>query len=126
MKPRRYKLKPTKFNAYHLLATKIQSEKADNLTSAIVTEQDFEVRKMLVNLIELPEFIDKKIENVFENVKDKESNLEEIPFTNLREKIGGLWNDKDGIVTYEWCEKLEEKRKKRLDKKKLKLKGVKK
>jgi len=123
-KPKRYKVKPPKFNAYHLLAKKIKSEKADNLTSAIVTEEDYETRMMLVNLIELPEFIDRKIENVFNNLKEKNPDLEKIPFTSLREKIGGLWNNKKEIVTYEWSEKLEEKRKKRLTKKKLKLKGV--
>jgi 5'-3' exonuclease len=121
-KPKRYKVKPPKFNAYHLLASKIKSEKADNLTSAIVTEEDYETRMMLVNLIELPEFIDKKIENVFNNLKEKNPDLDRIPFTSLREKIGGLWNDKESIVTYEWSANLEEKRKKR--KKKLKMKGV--
>lgn len=117
-KPKRYKIKPDKFNVYELIASKVVKEKSDNLISEIVTEEDYDTRMMLINLIELPDFIDKQIENVFNNlIAKKDIDLNKVPYNNLRERIENLYNDKDAIVTYKWSRKYEERKKKRLAKK---------
>jgi len=118
MKPKRYKIKPKKYNPALELAKKIKCERADNLISEIKTEEDYEVRKMLVDLINLPDFIEKQIEDIFSNIEEKENiNINCVPYAGLREKIGNLYNEKDAIVTYEWTEQFEERKKKRLAKK---------
>ena len=117
-KPKRYKIKPSKFNVYHLIASKVKKEESDNLISPILNEKDYDTRMMLINLLELPEFIDKQIKETFDNIKkEEEINSDLIPFTSLREKIEGIYNDKKDIVTYEWSENLEKKREKRRSKK---------
>jgi len=119
MKPRRYKIKPKNYNVSVELEKKIQCEKADNLISKIVTEEDYETRKMLVNLLELPDFIDKQIDEVFENLTDKDDiDINNVPFSMLRERIETLYNDKQYLVTYDWTVGFDERKKKRLTKKK--------
>jgi len=123
MKPRRYKIKPQKYNFALELAKKIKCEKSDNLISKIVTEEDYETRKMLVDLTELPEFIDKQIKDILDNISEKESiNSNNIPYDALRERIESLYNDKEHIVTYDWTVGFEERKKKRTANKKRKVK----
>lgn len=118
MKPKRYKVKPNNFNIHKLISSKVKKETSDNLISPIITEKDYDTRLMLINLLELPEFVEKKLENTFANLNiDKDYNLDCIPFLKLRERIGNLYNDKDNIVDYDWCIKLEEKRNNRKKKK---------
>lgn len=121
MKPRRYKIKPPKHNFALELAKKIKSEKADNLISKIVTEEDYETRKMLVDLTELPEFVEKQIDVIFENIKEKKYiDIDTVPYDSLREKIETLYNDKEYIVTYDWSVEFEDKKKKKTASKKKK------
>ena len=65
--------------------------------------------------MELPEFIENQIIEEFKNLKDKDENLDLIPYENLRKKLGNLYNDKKKYVSYEKCveKKLKKKRKKR-------------
>lgn len=60
-KAKRYKIKPDNFNPYELIAKKIQKEVADGLISPILSEEDYKNRKMLVDLLELPEFVEQPI-----------------------------------------------------------------
>jgi len=123
-KPKRYKIKPENFNVYTLISSKVTKETSDNLISPILSEKDYDTRMMLINLLELPDFIEKQLDVVFQNLDKKEDyDLNLIPFKSLREKIGDLYNDKKDIIDYEWCIRLEEKRKNR--KKKI-TKGVRK
>ena len=50
-KPKRYKIKPKNFNAYHLIESKIHKEVADNLVSKITYDKDYDTRMMMVNLL---------------------------------------------------------------------------
>ena len=111
-----YKVKPKNFNAYKLITKKINKEVADNLTSPIVTQQDYDKRLLLVNLLELPENIENLAKEKLQNLPEKELNLELLPFKNLRKKFMDIYNS-DKKITYEYCVQLEEKRKKRRRKK---------
>lgn len=117
-KPKRYKIKPKNFNVYQLISSKVKQEKSDNLISPLITEKDYETRLMLINLLELPDFIDKKLELTFKNIhKSDDYNSDNIPFKNLRQKIEELYNDKKDRITYDWCVSLENKRMRRKKKK---------
>ena len=109
-------------NPYKVLAKKIKKEVADNLTNPILSAEDFEKRKMIVSLLELPDFVEipirKRFEEINNNVKS-ERDLEVIPFRTIREKIGNLYNDRDKIITYQQCvEKAEKKKRKKTKRKK--------
>jgi len=108
-----YKVKPENFNAYKLLSKKIEKETTDNLVSPILNAKDYENRKVIVNLLELPEFIESQIIEAFKNLTEKEGDLDLVPFRTLREKLGGLYNDTRKIIKYEDAVKYEEKKEKR-------------
>ena len=115
---KRYKLKPANFNVYKLLASKIRKETSDNLTSPILNKAQYENRMKIVNLLELPEWVEQSIIAELESLENKEENLDLIPFENLRSRFETLYNQ-DKIVTYEKCVKYEERRANKLKKNKL-------
>jgi len=82
-------------NPYKALAEKEVIEKSDNLTNPILNEKDFDRRDLLVNLLELPEFIEQKLEP---------------RFTTLRAKYLNLCKDTSKIVTMEMSEKKKKKK----------------
>ena len=108
-----YKIPAPNFNAYKLLASKVKQEKTDNLITPILSDKDYENRLKCVNLLELPEFIEGQIIKELENYKEKEADINFIPFRTIKEKLENLYNNKEKIVTYKMCEDYEEKKKKR-------------
>ena len=74
------------------------------------TPEDAELREFLINLLELPEFVEKPIIEKLKNLKPKEENLDLLPFRNSKEKFLKIY-EKDKVISYEYCEKLQEKRK---------------
>lgn len=103
---------------YLILAQKIEKETSDNLINPILTEADYNKRKMIVSLLELPDFVEDVCIEAFKNIKEKEGFIDFIPFPKMREKIAGLYNDKSKIVTYESCLNPKKKRKKKTKKRK--------
>lgn len=110
-----YKIPAPRFSAYKLLASKIKKEVSDNLVDKPTTEQGYENRKKCVNLLELPEYIESQIVSELDKLSEKSSDINYIPFQNIRKRIESLYNDTDKIVTYADCVKYEQKKK---DKKK--------
>jgi len=110
-----YKVKPENFNVYNVISKKIEKEVTDNLVNPILNAKDYENRKVIVSLIELPEFIENQIIEAFENFIDmeKEGDLDLVPYKILREKLGNLYNDTAKIINYEDAVKYEEKKAKR-------------
>lgn len=108
-----YKVKPENFNVYKLLSKKIEKEATDNLVNPILNAKDYENRKVIVSLIELPEFIENQITEEFKKFKDKDDNLDLIPYKGLREKLGNLYNDKAKVIKYLDCVLRETKKQKR-------------
>jgi len=109
-----YKVKPENFNAYKLLSKKIEKETTDNLVNPILNEKDYENRMAIVNLLELPEFIESQIIEEFKKLKDKDGNLDLVPYNSLRQKLGNLYNDTAKIIDYNSCvtKEIKKKRKK--------------
>ena len=117
-----YKIKPPNFNAYKLLSKKIEKEKADDLINPILSEKDYETRKLIVNLLELPDFVEQPIREELAKLEPKTGDLDELPFqTSLRPKIEQLYDDKSKVLTYKMCQEYQikkEARKKKRRKKK--------
>lgn len=95
-----YKIRPDDFNVYKLLSKKIEKETADNLVSPILTQADYEKRKTIVNLLELPENIENSIIEKLSTLEDKQLNLDLLPFKTIREKFPEIYSG-NKIVTYE-------------------------
>jgi hypothetical protein len=55
-------------NPYTVLHSKIKKETADNLVSPILCEKDYERRNLIVNLINLPEDIEIKVDSALSNL----------------------------------------------------------
>lgn len=115
-----YKVPPKNFDVYKFIAKKINKEVADNLLNPILNEADYDKRKIVINLLELPDFVENQIKEVFDNLPVKEPDLNYIRSSSIRKKIGALWNDKSKIVKYEDCVAKEEKKKLKKKKKKKK------
>lgn len=113
---KKYKIKPTNFNVYKLLAKKIRKETSDNLTSPILNKAQYENRMKIVNLLELPEWVEQSVIAELESLEDKVGSLDLIPFKSLRARFETLYNQ-DKVVTYEKCVKYYERKKKRKKKK---------
>jgi hypothetical protein len=97
-------------NPHAVLAEKINKEASDNLTNPILNEEDYDRRNLLVNLLELPEFIEQKLEPRFRNLEPKEGDADEFPFNGLRAKYLNLCNDKSKLVTMEMSAKKKKKK----------------
>jgi hypothetical protein len=106
-----YKIPSKDFNAYKLLSKKIEKEVADNLISPVLSQNDYEKRKTIVNLLELPENIENVIKDRLANLEDKQLNIDLIPFKNIREKFMDIYNS-DKIITYKDCLNKKKRKKK--------------
>jgi len=111
-----YKVRPLNFNVYNVISKKIEKEVTDNLVNPILNAKDYENRKTIVSLIELPDFVEGRVIEEFKNLKEKDDNLDLVPYDTLREKLGNLYNDKKKIIKYEDC--IEKELKKKIKKKK--------
>lgn len=99
--------------AYKSLMKKVRKETADNLVTEIATEMDYDVRMMLVNLLQLPTFITTKIKNVLENIEGIEKDINLDVFSpGIRKRFNQIFQ-KDKIISYNQCyKKMERKLKK--------------
>jgi len=85
-----------------VLAQKIEKETADNLTNPILSKEDYEKREQIVSLLTLPEFVENRIKDIYDNLTEKEYiNDNAIPYSTMRNKIATLYNNKKDIVNYE-------------------------
>jgi len=112
-KSKKYKFCPNPFVA---LAKKLNKEAVDGLTSPIENEEDFDTRNILINLLELPPFVEAPIIETFKNLEPKgaDTDIDEFPYPSLKEKYLNLCQNKSKIITIEKCEKqLERKNKKK-------------
>jgi hypothetical protein len=65
-------------NPHKVLANKIKSEKSDNLTKPILTEEDYEIRNTIVNLMVLPDYVEKPIMERLEFLPLKDWSIEDL------------------------------------------------
>ena len=78
-------------NPTKILLEKIQGDISDNLLTKPSSVIEFERRKMIVNLIELPIHIEKEIKEVLDKMMPKSINLAKVPYTSVREQIKILY-----------------------------------
>ena len=112
---KKWKIRPENFDLKRLQATKIYKETTDNMVSPILNEEDYEKRRLCVNLITLPEKIENSILAELQKIGPKNYDVETIPFKGLRLRMANLYNDKSKILSYEAQvakEELKETRKK--------------
>lgn len=91
-------------NPYKILAKKLEKEKTDNLESPLLNEADFNIRYAIVNLLTLPEFVEKLAEECYSDLdisKKKEYNMKLLPYNSLRERFEKLLLSQDEAVNYE-------------------------
>ena len=87
-------------NPYKIIAKKIEKETADNLITPILTAEDYEKRKTIVNLLQLPPFVEQAVTESLSSIQPKEYNIECLMFGNLKERFHKLYNS-DKIVRYD-------------------------
>ena len=107
-----YKIR--KDNPYAILAKKIRKETADNLVSEISNEKEYEERKSIVSLLELPQWVEQKVLDKLNTLTFNQSfNFQSIPYPNsIGERIKDIYNQ-DKIINYEQClERFQKKRRK--------------
>jgi len=76
------------------LAKKIQKETTDNLITPVVTELDYQRRKAIVNLLELPDEIEAPLKIVYDNLEPKTGyNPDNLKFPNIRKKYHALYGE---------------------------------
>jgi len=119
-KMKRYKIRPTNFNVYNIIAKKIYKETADNLTHPVLSQEDYDKRMKIVNLLELPDWVENIIKGTLSNIKPKTEYTNRLPYNTINVRYQELYNDKSKVLTYEDTLKKLERKKKRYDKKKKK------
>jgi hypothetical protein len=106
-------IKITKEEALKLLAKKCRvGDKSDNiLIEPNEDENDAELRKTIINLLELPDFVEKPITEVLTNLPPKnEIKWGDLPFQNsLAKRFKDIF-DPQFKIEYDYCLKLQEKR----------------
>jgi len=101
---KKYKIPPKNFNINKFIDQKIAKETTDNLVNPIISQEDYEKRNTIINLLELPAFVENTIVNRLNNLPEKEMNIELIPFNNIRQNFMSIYNS-DKIITYDKCQK---------------------
>lgn len=105
-------------NGYEVLDKKIaKGDKSDNILPGVTdnnTLNDQELRKLIIDLINLPKFVEEKMFKVFDNLLKKEMNYDLLPFQNsLAKKFNQIY-EKDKIISYEDSMKFYERKKKKV------------
>lgn len=125
-KSKRYKIKPDNFNIYKLLAKKIRKEAKDQVCSEILNNQDYEDRRLIMDLTILPDWVENMVRDALDQLEYKAPNFNIMPFAKMKEKYANLYNDKSKIITYaQSIAKFERKKNKQLKKQKEKRKAKK-
>jgi len=79
-------------NPEAILLKKIKGDKSDNLLDVPKTEEEFEKRKMIVDLLHLPGYIEKPITEILLNLTPKNLYINKVPFYSCRKRVKALYN----------------------------------
>lgn len=74
-----------------ILLEKIQGDVSDNLLEKPSTDAEFEVRKRIVDLTELPQEVEKPIREALERFMPKNLYIHKIPFMSIQDKFRKLY-----------------------------------
>lgn len=108
-------------NPYKIIADKVR--KGDIGDNILVdkendTEEDQDLRRFIIDLLNLPDFVVEPIKKEFEKIKPRKILVEKLPYQNSLAKRWKQVYEKDKIITPEYCFELVRKRKCRKKKKK--------
>ncbi len=87
-------------NPYAILAKKLKKETTDNLLSPILEDADFERRKKLVNLLELPKEVENQVLDKISNFVYNDYDLSSFPFRTMIDRFMEIYNSKD-VLSFE-------------------------
>jgi hypothetical protein len=79
-------------NPEKILLKKIRGDVSDNLLEAPKNEKEYEIRKMIVDLLHLPDHIEQAIKEVILNLPLKSLYLEKVPFHSCKVIVKKLYN----------------------------------
>jgi 5'-3' exonuclease len=79
----------------NVLASKIKSDISDNLLHAPTSEAEFEKRKLIVNLLELPADIENPLKEVLLNLPLKNLYIKKLPFYSVQKELDKLYFSKE-------------------------------
>jgi len=99
-------------NPFQIVYDKIRKgDVSDNLIPGQnETEEDIELRKFLVDLINLPDFVTIPIKQELSHLIDRQPNLEALPYPDsLGKRFFDIYK-KDNVITYDACVEYSEKR----------------
>ena len=82
-------------NPEKILLKKIKGDISDNLLEAPKTEGEWQKRKMIVNLIELPQYIEQLIIPVIQSLPLKNLYISKVPFRTCQEELKKLYHLND-------------------------------
>jgi len=110
-----------KKKAYKTLMSKVEKEKTDNLTSEILTAEDYDKRLQCISLLTLPQFVSDKIKPFLDEVANIELEFfhPEGFSPGIQKKLANLYSQ-DKIITYEKCRIIFAKKKTKKVKKEVK------
>jgi hypothetical protein len=78
-------------NPMGILASKIQGDVSDNLLDKPSSEAEFERRKKIVDLIQLPLEIEQPIKEALDKIMPKNLYIEKVPFPSIRKKLAKIY-----------------------------------
>jgi len=113
---KKWKLRPPQFNAYKLIASKTNYEASDNLVSPVLNEEEYDKRKMCVDLLKLPDWVESSVIKKLDKIQSKGEYSDQISFNTIRNRYVSLTTDKSKIIDYN--KQLEKSQKKKMKKKK--------
>jgi len=82
-------------NPMKVLLEKIQGDISDNLLDKPTSEKEFETRKKIVNLLELPLEIEQPIRDRLDNLLPKNLYLHKVPYNSVRVELKKLYNKEE-------------------------------
>jgi hypothetical protein len=112
-------------NGYKILEKKVRlGDVSDNIivNKENDTERDKDIRKLIIDLINLPSWVEQPITEILLNLPKKECNFDLLPFPNSLGKRFHQIYANDKIITVEDSIKREERKQKKAKNKKIKLK----
>lgn len=98
---KKWRPKPSNFDINRLQAEKIYKEATDNMVTPILNEEDYEKRKMCVDLLTLPDWVEGPITEKLKQIQTKELHVDAIPFKSLQGKLANVYNDSSKVIKYE-------------------------
>lgn len=102
---KKWKIKPENYNLYQELAKMVHKETSDNLVSAVMNNEEYDKRLMLIDLTRLPEWVEKIIFDYLSNEElyNKNITYETVPIgkSSLQPRLDNLYNSSIDFISYE-------------------------